>query len=49
MLMNLILESFVVIIAILDVKNSIPVTFLPLENLPLLFLQTMDLMGFNFS
>lgn len=41
-------ESFVVIIAILRLKKSIEVTFLPLENFPLLFLQTTTLSGFNF-
>ena len=39
--MNLILESFVVIMAILTERKSIDVTFLPLENLFLLFLHWM--------
>lgn len=46
---NLILESFVLIIAKFLSKNSIPVTFLPLVNFPLLFLQSIELTGFNFS
>jgi hypothetical protein len=37
--MNLIRESFVVIIAILNDRNSIPVTFIPVENFPRLLLQ----------
>ena len=47
--MNLILESFVEIIAIFELRNSMPVTFLPLENLPLLFLHWIDLRGLSFS
>lgn len=47
--MNLILESFVVIIDIWEFKNSMLVTFLPFANFPLLFLQLIDLIGFNFS
>lgn len=39
MLMNLILESFVVIIAKLEFKNYMPVTFSPFECFPCLFLQ----------
>lgn len=48
-LINLILESLVVIIVIFDVRNSIPVTFLPFENFPLLFLHAIDLIGISFS
>jgi len=46
---NHILESFVVTIAIEMLKKSIPVTFLPLENFPLLFLQLIDIKGLSFS
>lgn len=49
MLMNLTRESFVVTIAILLLKKSMPVTLRPPENFPLLFRTSMVLSNFSFS
>lgn len=49
MLTNLTLESFVVIMQMLRLQKSMPVTLRPPENFPVLFLTSIDLSSLSFS